>query len=79
MPAIFGSEVFPSEVLKTIAAEAGAIQIATLSDDDLPGAPGDPENTLIAMMVENVRTLVSALGGDPAALDGFDTRDTVGG
>ena len=76
VPAIFGSEVFPSEVLKTIAREAGAVQIATLSDDDLPGAPGDPENTLIGMMVENVRTMVSALGGDPAALDGFDTRDT---
>ena len=76
VPAIFGSEVFPSEVLQTIADEAGAVQVSTLSDDDPPGQPGDPENTLIAMMVENVRTLVEALGGDASALDGFDIRDT---
>ncbi len=76
VPAIFGSEVFPSEVLQTIADEAGAVQVSTLSDDDPPGQPGDPENTLIAMTVENVRTLVEALGGDASALDGFDVRDT---
>ena len=76
VPAIFGSEVFPSEVLATIADEAGAVQVSTLSDDDLPGEPGDPENTLVAMMVENVRTMVAALGGDASALDGFDTSST---
>ena len=76
VPAIFGSEVFPSEVLQTIADEAGAVQVSTLSDDDPPGQPGDPENTLIAMMVENVRTIVEALGGDASVLDGFDIRDT---
>ena len=75
VPAIFGSEVFPSEVLETIAREAGVVQVSTLSDDDLPGQRGDPENTLIAMLVENVRTIVAELGGDPAALDGFDVRD----
>ena len=76
VPAIFGSEVFPSEVLQTIAKEAGAIQVSTLSDDDLPGEPGDAGNTLVGMMVENVRTMVTALGGDASALDGFDTGST---
>ena len=76
VPAIFGSEVFPSEVLETIAEEAGAVQISTLSDDDLPGDPGDPENTLVGMMVDNVRTMVTALGGDDAALDDFPTGAT---
>ena len=76
VPAIFGSEVFPSEVLQTIANEAGAIQVSTLSDDDLPGDPGDTGNTLVGMMVENVRTMVTALGGDASALDGFDTGST---
>ena len=76
VPAIFGSEVFPSEVLQTIAEEAGAVQVSTLSDDDLPGVDGDVENTLIAMLVENVRTLTVALGGDASALDEFDVRDT---
>ncbi len=76
VPAIFGSEVFPSEVLQTIAKEAGAVQVSTLSDDDLPGEPGDAGNTLVGMMVENVRTLVTALSGDASALDGFDTGST---
>lgn len=76
VPAIFGSEVFPSEVLETIAQEAGAVQVSTLSDDDLPGSPGDSENTLVGMMVENVRTMVTVLGGDASALDGFDTSST---
>ena len=72
VPAIFGSEVFPSEVLEAIASEAGAVQIATLRDDDLPGEPGEAENTYLAMMVENVRTIVTSLGGDGSALDGVD-------
>ncbi len=76
LPAIFGSEVFPSEVLQTIAREAGAVQVSTLSDDDLPGEPGDPRNTLAAMLVENVRTIVQTLGGDASALDALETADT---
>ena len=76
VPAIFGSEVFPSEVLEVIADEAGAVQVSTLRDDDLPGEPGDAENTLVAMLVENVRTMTTALGGDATALAGFDVRDT---
>jgi ABC-type Zn uptake system ZnuABC Zn-binding protein ZnuA len=76
VPAIFGSEVFPSRVLDTIAREAGAVQVSTLSDDELPGNPGDPDNTFVAMMVENVVTIVEALGGDASALDGFDVTNT---
>jgi ABC-type Zn uptake system ZnuABC Zn-binding protein ZnuA len=69
VPAVFGSEVFPSEVVRTIAEEADATYVEELSDDELPGAPGDPEHSYIGMMVANVRTMVSHLGGDPAALD----------
>ena len=75
-PAIFGSEVFPSEVLETIAQEAGAVQVGSLRDDDLPGDPGEAENTYLAMMVENVRTIVASLGGNAAALDGFDAGNS---
>jgi ABC-type Zn uptake system ZnuABC Zn-binding protein ZnuA len=39
LPAVFGSEVFPSKVLDQIAREAGVQYIATLRDDDLPGPP----------------------------------------
>ena len=76
LPAIFGSEVFSSAVLDQIAAEAGAVQVATLRDDDLPGDAGDDENTYFAMMVQNVRTMTVALGGDAAALDGLEFGDT---
>ena len=41
VPAIFGSEVFPSPVLEQIGKEAGARYVDVLRDDDLPGAPGD--------------------------------------
>lgn len=69
VPAVFGSEVFPSETLETIAREAGAVQVATLRDDDLPGEPGDAENTYLGMMTANARAIVTALGGDDSALD----------
>jgi ABC-type Zn uptake system ZnuABC Zn-binding protein ZnuA len=69
VPAVFGSEVFPTEVVRVIAEEAGATYVEELSDDELPGAPGDPEHSYVGMMVANVRTMVTNLGGDPAALD----------
>lgn len=76
MPAIFGSEVFPSKVLEQIADEAGAVQVDTLRDDDLPGEPGDSENTYFGLMVSNAETVVSSLGGDASSLNGFDTTNT---
>ena len=75
IPAIFGSEVFPSPVLDQIAADAGSIFIDTLSDDDLPGDPGDPGHSYFGMMVENVVTMTSALGGDPSLIESFDTSN----
>ena len=75
LPAVFGSEVFPSKVLDQIAREAGVQFIATLRDDDLPGEPGAPQHSYIGMMVENVRTMVSALGGRADALQGIDPAD----
>jgi ABC-type Zn uptake system ZnuABC Zn-binding protein ZnuA len=75
VPAIFGSEVFPSKVLDQIAREAGVQFVGTLRDDDLPGAPGDAEHSYIGMMLENVRTMVTALGGRADALRGIDPAD----
>lgn len=75
VPAIFGSEVFPSTVLTQIGREAGVRFVATLRDDALPGTPGSPEHSYIGMMLENVRTMVNALGGNPAALQGIDPAD----
>ena len=69
VPAFFGSEVFPSDVLEAIAAETGANYYADLSDEELPGTPGSPEHSYEGMMLQNVRLITSALGGDPTILD----------
>ena len=75
VPAIFGSEVFPSPVLERIAAEAGAVYVDDLRDDDLPGKPGDPDHSYLGLMKFDYVTMVDALGGDPNALEAFEPRD----
>ena len=72
IPAIFGSEVFPSDVLETIASESGAKYVDQLRDDDLPGGPGDPRHSYLGLMLQNMEIMVSNLGGDTAALEGFN-------
>lgn len=72
VPVFFGSEVFPSDVLQAVAAESGADYVGDLSDDRLPGEPGDPEHSYVGMMVANVRMIVESLGGNPSALDEVD-------
>jgi ABC-type Zn uptake system ZnuABC Zn-binding protein ZnuA len=67
VPAIFGSEVFPSKVLHKIASEAGVRYVTTLRDDVLPGAPGETDHSYIGMMRQNVAAMLEALGGPPAA------------
>jgi ABC-type Zn uptake system ZnuABC Zn-binding protein ZnuA len=79
VPAIFGSEVFPSPVLEQIAAESGARYVDDLRDDDLPGGPGDPEHTYLGLMVYDYRTFMGALGGDVSAFEGFDTSNVTAG
>ncbi len=68
VPAIFGSILFPADVIDQIASETG-VTVSTLLDDGLPGQPDDPEHTYIGMMVENMKTLASTLGGDPSLMD----------
>ena len=72
VPAIFGSEVFPSPVMEQIAREGGAEFVDRLRDDDLPGAPGDPLHTYLGLILTDVQIMVGALGGSTDALDGFD-------
>lgn len=75
VPAIFGSEVFPSPVLEQIAAETGAEYIDDLRDDDLPGDNGDPEHSYVGLMVFDFRTFMDALGGDPSAFDAVEVAN----
>ena len=76
VPAIFGSEVFPSTVLDQIARESGVTFVDTLRDDDLPGAADAPEHSYVGMLIGDVRTMARSLGGDPAWIDQVDPRNT---
>ncbi|HET6614912.1 MAG TPA: metal ABC transporter substrate-binding protein [Dehalococcoidia bacterium] len=73
VPAIFGSEVFPSDALETIADESGAEYIDDLRDDDLPGEPGGDEHSYVGLMVTNMKIMLPALGGNADALEGIPT------
>jgi ABC-type Zn uptake system ZnuABC Zn-binding protein ZnuA len=72
VPAIFGSEVFPSTVLEVIGRETGARFVDTLSDDTLPGQPGAPEHTYMGMMLEDMRIMIASLGGQTYFFDSID-------
>ena len=76
VPAIFGSEVFPTEVVDQIANEANVQIVSTLSDDDLPGNPVDPQNSYVGMMLENMENMLVPLGGNVSALSNVDPTDT---
>ena len=75
--AIFGSEVFPSPVLEQIGAETGVRYVDVLRDDDLIGAPGDPEHSWLGLMRFNFATMVDALGGESSALKNLDVSDVA--
>ena len=79
IPAVFGSEVFPSDVMELIASESGATFIDDLSDDDLPGGPGDPRHSYLGLMVSNLEIMIPSLGGDASDLTGFDTGPVFDG
>lgn len=76
VPAIFGSEVFPSRVLEQIGREAHVRYVDELRDDDLPGAESDPEHTYLGMLKFDVRVMAEALGGDASAIETVDARNT---
>jgi ABC-type Zn uptake system ZnuABC Zn-binding protein ZnuA len=68
VPAIFASEVFPTNIVDQIAKEANVTIVETLSDDDLPGNPGDNNHSYVGMMLENMKNMIIPLGGNIDAL-----------
>lgn len=74
VPAIFGSDVFPSKVMEQIAREAKVKFIDQLSDDELP-AP--PSNSFIGMMVSNMTVMTEALGGNPTCMANVDASNST--
>ncbi len=72
IPAIFGSEVFPSKIMEQIARESGAKFVDELSDDELPEKP---HPSFIGMMVNNIAIMTEALGGNPDCGGNVDTSN----
>ncbi|NMG19309.1 metal ABC transporter substrate-binding protein [Brasilonema bromeliae] len=84
VPAIFGSEVYPSKVQEQIAREA-KVKTANTADDELPGKGSanamentNPEHTYIGMMVNNMRIIAENLGGNPELVKNVNTANVVG-
>jgi ABC-type Zn uptake system ZnuABC Zn-binding protein ZnuA len=78
VPAVFGSEVFPSPVLEQIAREGKTRYIDKLRDDELPGKPGDARHSYTGMMIENLSIMLEALGGSAEALKKVDPSPVAG-
>lgn len=76
VPAVFGSEVFPSPVLEQIARESGAQFVDALRDDEPPGAEGSAEHTYYGMLKKDMQIMMGALGGDASIFDSFEVTDT---
>jgi ABC-type Zn uptake system ZnuABC Zn-binding protein ZnuA len=68
IPAIFASEVFPTNIIDQIAKEGNVTIVETLSDDDLPGNTGDNNHSYVGMMLENMKNMIVPLGGNIDAL-----------
>ena len=77
VPAIFGSEVFPSPVLAQIGKEAKVRYVDVLRDDDLPGQPGQARHSWLGLMHFDYVTMTEALGGNAAALKRFKPRNVA--
>ena len=84
VPAIFGSEVYPSTVEEQIAREA-KVKTANTADDELPGEGlanamenTNPQHTYIGMMANNLRIIAENLGGNPKLVDRLNTANVVG-
>ncbi len=76
VPAVFGSEVFPSKVLEQIAREGHAKFIDKLRDDEPPGPKNSAQHTYVGMMLDDMRIMIPAMGGSADALNGIAPDNT---
>jgi ABC-type Zn uptake system ZnuABC Zn-binding protein ZnuA len=77
VPTIFGSEVFPSDVLEEIANETGVRYEDSLRDDDLPGAPGEENHSWLGLMQYNFATMIEGLGGQAPNIRAVDITSPI--
>jgi ABC-type Zn uptake system ZnuABC Zn-binding protein ZnuA len=75
VPAIFASEVFPTNIIDQIAKEGNINVVETLRDDDLPGNTGDNNHSYVGMMIENMRNMIIPLGGNIDALENINLKN----
>lgn len=79
VPAIFSSEVFPSKIIEQIGLETGVRYVDTLADDNLPNQTGDRlYHSYLQLMVNDVTTMTTALGGDASLLKTVPTANLNG-
>lgn len=79
LPAIFGSEVFPSKIIDQIGQDAGVKYVSTLADDDLPNQQQDRlHHSYLQLLVNDVTTMATALGGTADAMKAIDTANITG-
>ncbi len=84
VPAIFGSEVYPSTIAEQIARET-KVKTANTADDKLPGEGSanamkntNLEHTYIGMMVNNMKIIATNLGGNPDLMNRVNPGNVVG-
>lgn len=77
VPTIFGSEVFPSDVLEEIGNETGVRYEDSLRDDDLPGAPGEENHSWLGLMQYNFATMIEGLGGQAPNIRAVDITSPI--
>ena len=77
VPAIFASEVFPTNIVDQIAKEGNVTVVETLSDDDLPHNPGDSNHSYVGMMLENMKNMIIPLGGNIDALKDINPQNII--
>ena len=66
-----------SDRMNQVPGPPGTTYVDQLRDDDLPGAPGEPEHSYLGLMKFDFATMVASLGGDATALQAFDASDVV--
>ena len=77
VPTIFGSEVFPSDVLEEVGNETGVRYEQSLRDDDLPGEPGEDDHSWLGLMQYNFATMIEGLGGEAPNVRAVDVTSPV--
>lgn len=77
VPAIFASEVFPTNIIDQIAKEGNITVVETLSDDDLPGKSGDNNHSYVGMMIENMKNMILPLGGNIEELKSINPKNIL--